>query len=173
MTIREATELWVQRDLIQIPRTVAQKLMDIGEGADWRNITPLMEGDHVYSSKYDQRGEIVDIYYDDDIEEYVYDVELDTEGLMGFREEDITRLNNSDLPMWGTLWAFKESYECNKCGDTNTLRKIAECGYSIYDSEDYGFVVGIDGCGYDFYEAHWMPLYNIMGFHWHDQEEVD
>lgn len=43
---------------------------------------------------------------------------------------------------------------------TKYIKYIAE----IFDT------IGIDGAGYDFYEAHWIPLYEARGLHWHEGE---
>ena len=51
------------------------------------------------------------------------------------------------------------------------MQIMANCGFRIYESEDYGYIFGIDGAGYDFYEAHWIPLYKAIGLKWHDNEE--
>ena len=34
----------------------------------------------------------------------------------------------------------------------------------------FGYIFGIDGAGYDFYEDHWIPLYKERGIQWHDKE---
>ena len=39
----------------------------------------------------------------------------------------------------------------------------------MYKHEEFGYFFGIDGAGYDFYEAHWTPLYKARGLHWHDE----
>lgn len=31
----------------------------------------------------------------------------------------------------------------------------------VFESDDYGVLLGIDGGGYDFNEAHWLPLYEL------------
>ena len=49
---------------------------------------------------------------------------------------------------------------------------MADCGFRIYQSEDYGYVFGIDGAGYNFYEAHWIPLYKARGFQWHEVDDT-
>ena len=58
--------------------------------------------------------------------------------------------------------AHKAWYE----GDGSKL--MSECGFRVYESEDFGFIFGIDGAGYDFYESHWIPLYKARGLRWHD-----
>ena len=69
------------------------------------------------------------------------------------------------FPMWGTMWSFSDS-AANHWLEEN-LKAMADCGFRIYEQEDYGYVFGIDGCGYDFYEAHWIPLYKAFGLKWH------
>ena len=45
---------------------------------------------------------------------------------------------------------------------------MSECGFRIFESEEFGYFFGIDGAGYDFYEQHWLPLYKARGLKWHD-----
>jgi hypothetical protein len=47
---------------------------------------------------------------------------------------------------------------------------MADLGFRIYQTEDFGVVFGIDGAGYDFYEAHFEPLYKLRGLCWHKKE---
>lgn len=67
------------------------------------------------------------------------------------------------------MWAFDNS--CDIDWLENNMQVMANCGFRIYESKDYGYVFGIDGAGYDFYESHWIPLYKARGFKWHDNEE--
>ena len=48
-------------------------------------------------------------------------------------------------------------------------KKVSELGFRIFEIEE-GFLLGIDGAGYDFYEAHWIPLYKARGLQWHEEE---
>lgn len=75
------------------------------------------------------------------------------------------------LPMWGTMWAFEDRCDINWLEDD--LQAVADCGFRIYESEDCEYLIGIDGAGYDFYEAHWIPLYKARGLHWHKENEED
>ena len=50
------------------------------------------------------------------------------------------------------------------------IKVMSDCGFRIYESDDWGYFFGIDGCGYDFYEAHWIPAYRKRGLQWHDPE---
>ncbi|WP_144057360.1 hypothetical protein [Novipirellula maiorica] len=43
---------------------------------------------------------------------------------------------------------------------------IPETGLFVYDLDGY-LLVGVDGIGYDFFDAHWRPLYEVLGLRWH------
>lgn len=77
------------------------------------------------------------------------------------------------LPMWGTLWAFDDPIDNWWLTERNGIQKMAECGFRIYDQADYQYIFGIDGAGYNFYKAHWIPLYKARGLHWHTISEED
>jgi len=66
-----------------------------------------------------------------------------------------------------TMWNFKNIVD--KCWIESEINQKAmtDCGFRIYRHDDYGFVFGIDGAGYDFYEQHWIPLYKARGLQWH------
>lgn len=85
------------------------------------------------------------------------------------KENECTPERDSFLPMWGTFWTFGEwlDEEWTK----ENLQTITDCGFRIYEQEDFGILIGIDGAGYDFYGAHWIPLYLARGLKWHDEED--
>ena len=71
--------------------------------------------------------------------------------------------------MWSTLFEAKD----NTIKDwilENQEKIITEAGFTIIDLSrenegEYqtGVFLGVNGAGYDFYEAHWIPLYKIFG----------
>lgn len=75
------------------------------------------------------------------------------------------------FPMWGTVWTFYDSVD--DWWAENHIDVMQECGFRVYDQEDFGIIFGIDGAGYNFYEAHWVPLYKARGLQWHEQEQPD
>jgi hypothetical protein len=78
-------------------------------------------------------------------------------------------MNNRDyLPMWGTMWTFEESLD--EIWAEENIDIMYQCGFRVYEHEDLGIVIGIDGAGYDFYESHWIPLYKARGLRWHKEE---
>ena len=71
--------------------------------------------------------------------------------------------------MWSTLFEAKD----NTIKDwilENYEKIISEAGFTIIDLSrenegeyETGVFLGVNGAGYDFYEAHWIPLYKIFG----------
>lgn len=74
------------------------------------------------------------------------------------------------LPMWGTMFSFSDPTDNWWLEEGNGIQAMSECGFRIYEHEEFGYFFGIDGAGYDFYTAHWMPLYDKRGLQWHDEE---
>lgn len=77
--------------------------------------------------------------------------------------------NKDYLPMWGTMWTFDTSLDDDWVQEN--LDTVYQCGFRVYEHENLGIIIGIDGGGYDFYEAHWIPLYKARGLRWHFEEE--
>ena len=69
---------------------------------------------------------------------------------------------------WG--WMFHPGCSFDEEWIRNHIREVEECGFLVYDSDETGILLGVDGMGYDFYEDHWKPLYVIRNLHWHDEE---
>lgn len=175
-TIREAAEAWVD-GFNAIPYSVAEKLLKVSDYGDLYEITPPSKCDRVYlygNEHNGEHGEIVETCYDGD--DNLYRIELDDGGDCVVSEDDFEVEREGGLPMWGTLWAFGENID-NAWLDGkyigNGLQAMADCGFRIYESEDYEYIFGIDGAGYDFYEAHWIPLYKARGLHWHKEESEE
>ena len=171
-TIKEACQLWVERDMSQVPMSVVEKLMQVSDYSDITEITPPAEYDHISIFSGDYAGEDGEIVRHVDGDEYT--VQLDSDEYpdpvtVSSDEFDVER--DDVLPMWGTMWAFEDRCDINWLEDD--LQAVADCGFRIYESEDYEYLIGIDGAGYDFYEAHWIPLYKARGLHWHKENEED
>lgn len=74
-----------------------------------------------------------------------------------------------NMPMWG--WAFDPSGYLTYEWMDEHREPLMDIGFTIIENVDNGFwCLGIDGAGYDFYEAHWLPLYELTGFEWHEDE---
>lgn len=100
------------------------------------------------------------------------------EELTKHRGESVT------LPMWGSVFVAADRADRRAiaallqplnadCDDDRTALAVA--GWSEVGttgvfalSLDDALILGIDGAGYDFYSAHWEPLYEQLGYHWHE-----
>lgn len=166
-TIQEAARAFVG-SFNAIPRSVVEKLME-RDTDDVIEITPPSKYDRVciLAGRHKwEHGRIVKFNPNSD----TYTVELDDGMKARVKNEDMEVEWDDDLPMWGTMWSFGESID-NWWLEEDGLQLMADCGFRIYEQEDYQYIFGIDGCGYDFYEAHWIPLYKARGLRWHKDEE--
>lgn len=75
-------------------------------------------------------------------------------------------LTPSNVPMWNWWWEIEDSwmYDWIKKHEF----EVAELGFTIIHHDDELWGLGIDGAGYDFYSAHWEPLYDLLGYKWHE-----
>ena len=71
--------------------------------------------------------------------------------------------------MWGTLFEAKSSYISDAILEASD-EIITQAGFTIIDLSrenegefETGVFLGVNGMGYDFYDAHWIPLYKIFG----------
>lgn len=164
MTRREATEKWVG-EFNAIPYGMIEALYK-ADSDSWQELTKPRIDDVVYHYPTGETGEIVDI----DIMSEDCVVRIGDENVLsGF--DDITVEHDSVLPMWGTLWSFGTKMDDYWLEEQNGLALMSECGFRIYEHEEFGYFFGIDGAGYDFYEQHWMPLYEARGLQWHEVEK--
>lgn len=163
MTINDAAHEWV-REFNAIQWDMINELMkhDIDS---WHEVTTKSYGDRVYCYEHNQSGEIT--AYDEETE--LYTVDLDNGEEVKVEDSEMEVEYDSLLPMWGTLWSFGDSCDDWWLSDDEGIRIMSNCGFRIYEHDEWGYFFGIDGAGYDFYEAHWIPLYKARGLHWHDE----
>ena len=179
MTIREAAEAWVH-EMNAFPYDMIEKLMS-ADIESWHEVTTPSVGDRVYvygkgsgtisAARATEDGTVFDIEMDESLLETVYGDEFD-DGIKGREIEapadEVEVEYDSMLPMWGTLWSFGDGADDYWLEEMGGIDLMSQCGFRIYESEDFGYIFGIDGAGYDFYESHWVPLYKARGLQWHD-----
>lgn len=163
-TIRQATERWVE-GFNQYPLDMVEKLMKVDVDS-WHEITKPIVGDYVWSNDYQDEYKVIAI----DTEEEVATLEVEDEQVtVGL--DSIYLEQDSFLPAWSTMWTFGSSCDDYWLEELGGLQLMSDCGFRIYEHDEWGYFFGIDGCGYDFYEAHWLPLYKARGLKWHDIED--
>lgn len=159
----EAARAWV-REFNAIDSAIIEELMTHNPD-DWREVTTPQSGDPVYIyGGHCHTGELLG--YDEDNDIYV--IELDDGEQITCNAGDFAVENFGMLPMWSTLWSFDDYFD-KQWLERGGIEALSKSGFRIYESYRHGHFFGIDGAGYDFYEAHWLPLYDKRGLHWHDE----
>jgi len=151
MNEKEACELWVRRDFSMIPVSLIEKAYRDDYYDEIEILAPTLE---------DYREE-----YKKDNDDCVSDCDecgWDDECLISYQE------NNPRISMWG--WVFVPDDPCDQEWIREHASIVAECGFIVYETDEIGVYLGVNGAGYDFYEAHWLPLYRARGLKWHDEE---
>ena len=163
MTLREAAEEWV-KSFNAIPSSMVAKLWN-AYSEDWSEVTLPEVGESVYTYIYGAGG-ISGVDY----ESNKYIIELNSGRTIEVEASQMEVERDGHLPMWGTMWSFGDSLDVDWLEDYEGMASMSCCGFRIYKSEEFGyfFGIGIDGAGYDFYEMHWIPLYNERGLRWHN-----
>lgn len=165
-TLKDACSAWVH-EFNRVPGSALEKLSRFDDSV--REITPPSRYDRisvVFNEHAGEKGEIVETNVDNI--DGLYKIRLDNGEEIEKYTDDIEVIDKEGwLPMWSTMWTFSESIDEEWC--EMHKQEVADCGFRIYESEDFGIVLGIDGAGYDFYESHWIPLYNARGLKWHKE----
>ena len=164
-TILDATRAWVN-EMSHIPSGIIEKLLKY-DSEEVCEITPPSSRDRVYVYDKECYGEIVE--KTEDVDKYL--ILLDNGSTVEFEKDDFEVCYDGYLPMWGTLWAFGDSCDNYWLEELGGLQLMADCGFRIYEQEDYGYIFGIDGAGYSFFDEHWVPLYKARGLKWHKEAE--
>lgn len=167
-TIRECAELWVSQ-MNAIPYGMIERLVSDCPD-EWREVTYPAVGDRVYV--YDTPDECDTLEHGGEIEsidDETYRIELDDGTVAEVELNDFEVERDSSLPMWGWMWQFSDSCDDWWLEERDGVEKMSECGFRVYVHDEFGYFFGIDGAGYDFYEAHWEPLYKARGLRWHNE----
>lgn len=166
MTRLDAAHEWV-REFNAFPYGMIDKLMS-NDPDEWSEITVPSAGDRVYVYDVPEGCSNEGSIHNYDMESELYFVEPDKGEMLTVEKDDFEVDRDGRLPMWGTLWQFGDSADDYWLEELGGIQVMSDCGFRIYEHEEFGYFFGIDGAGYDFYEAHWLPLYNKRGLQWHD-----
>ena len=171
MTLKEATRRFLD-EVSNIPLGLIADSME-NDPSSWQEVTAPSKGDKVYVYSAGDEGTVVG--YDEDSETFTVELDdaEDGEPPMETTLSDLECIFDGALPMWGTVFAFKNSLDDDWLSEDDGIIKMSACGFRIFYHEEYGFFFGIDGAGYDFYEAHWEPLYLARGLHWHTDPQKE
>ena len=174
-TIRDAANAWV-REFSHIPQGICKKLLE-ANCDELVEVTPPTAGERVFiydGEFYGCRGVVIGRNEGPAYSgETMYDIQLD-DGRECVVEKDSFEVCHDDvLPMYGILWAFANQLDNDWLEYYGGLQLMADCGFRIYEQEDYRYIFGIDGAGYSFMDDHWIPLYKARGLQWHESDKED
>lgn len=168
-TIEDATRKWVD-EFNCINSSLIERIMESEEHSnDFNEVTTPVVGDYADVSSYHgyDSYEIISIDYECRVATI-----LDGEEQVDVDLDDIYIERDSILPMWGWLWSFGNGIDEGWAREN--LGLMSECGFRIYEDDyDGTLYFGIDGAGYSFLEAHFIPLYKARGLKWHDEENLN
>lgn len=78
-------------------------------------------------------------------------------------DEVIQEFDESEhYPMWSTLFEAKDNFLSRKVAES--VDELYELGIGVIEHPDFNSMLFIGGAGYDFYEAHWIPMYIMFGW---------
>ena len=85
-----------------------------------------------------------------------------------YEDEEINELTDSlseeKLPMWGEVFVPERM---DQEWIEENIETVADCGFRVYETDEIGVFLGVDGGGYSFIEEHFIPLYKARGLQWH------
>ena len=74
-----------------------------------------------------------------------------------------------DFPAgWGYM--FRPDNSLDEQWIRDNIDIVESIGFLVYDAEETGILLGVDGMGYCFVDAHWTPLYKARQLNWHSEE---
>lgn len=123
---------------------IIQEFFDNGIG-DWDEMTEEFFGESKETLTEDER------------EEFFEWVE-DTRKFDDYRYGDFQA---NHYPMWSTVWNCDRFYIDS---DYMDIDKLYSMGIGVCQDVDGDYYLFIAGAGYDFYDAHWIPLFTKLGW---------
>lgn len=79
-----------------------------------------------------------------DEERDLYTIEFDNGKEVKLDPDDFEVERDGSFPMWGTMWSFGDGCDDWWLVDGDGIRIMSECGFRIYEHEEFGYFFGID-----------------------------
>jgi hypothetical protein len=187
MNKKEAVKLFVERDFNNIPLSLVEKAyQECGlsekilqpvqpEPSDFElddDSEPEFYEEEPIREDFDSIGE-----YQEAVEDYEKQKEEHDEKYRRWQEyqtayEEWEQKCEDYYPMWGTIFECGDSFISQSIIDN--LKEVQDIGFIVLDDfDELNICLGVAGAGYSFYEAHWTPLYDLLGLHWHNKEDSE
>lgn len=174
-TVREYAEKWVN-GLNSIPTCMIRRLMEL-EPTTWREVTKPVKGTPV--AVFDPEVEDTHLY-GNVVESYLpdldtYKVELENHAVIYAKARNVTIDYWNTLPLSDIMWSFRYPNEPERewLSADEGLYAVSECGFRIFKSEDFGYVIGFNEGDPDSFEKHWISLYKARFPHVFEGDEEE
>ena len=159
--IREAAREWVSEFSV-IPQGLITKLIK-NKSDELQELTPPSTNDHVLVRSGRYKGKHATILGTSD-KDGVYVLKIDgSDKAVDIKRDSFEVEYSEPVTVFDKLWAFSSEADNRWLEERGGLQKMADCGFRIYEQQDYRYIFGVDGSGYDYFEAHWIPLYEARG----------
>ena len=165
-TLRKATEEWVAQ-FSHVPASIIEKMAKADESIyafdsdSFRLIASPRIKCSWCSTTYDGDLSLPDLIAAHDRRRGVPCDECCLDGWWNLGEPELA------FPCgWGTLFAPMDP--CDRRWFEANKEEVAKLGFFVFESDDYGILLGLDAAGFDFYDAYWIPLYQLRGLLWHE-----
>ena len=152
--VLEACRSWVERDFSLIPTSLIEKAY-FGENRCGEEIEVLAPSFERFKEEY-KKENCIEKEDEDDPCEWCR-----VESCREAYDE-----NTPKIPMWGYVFVPQNPLDAEWIKEN--AEKVAELGFIVYETDEIGVFLGINGAGYDFFQHHWVPLYNARGLKWHE-----
>lgn len=176
--IKEYVQRWVSREFNMIPNVLFERR---ATNYDADEILELIDSpSRLCPECYNkvERGNKIECKCEFDCECELDPTLPEYEGNHHWKCDDCNENSLTQLMAWESLplkdaarWpgshgtSFWTTYDRVKDFATN-------CGFYVYEPQDFdGLILTIDSGGYNFYDAHWIPLYHAMDIKWHECDE--
>lgn len=157
-TAREQAEYYFDREFNTVPFELLKPRLDNYEAEI------LYPSDEVFLDDFKIENDIDDLKeeFNEKVENGEYDNSefdeflKDTDEFRSFKDDRLTDY----YPMWNWVFGADRFYIDSDYMDVDKLYKL---GIGVID-DPTGYYLFIAGAGYDFYEAHWTPLFKQLGW---------
>lgn len=102
-------------------------------------------------------------------EEHGIEIETDGMSIMALAASDPDEIDENELRS-EILNAWMESDDEDAMLASAGWQDVGSTGF-IAREIDGNLLLGVNGCGYSFYDSHWASLYDELGFKWHERSQ--
>ena len=153
-TAREQAEYYFDREFNAVPFELLKPRLDNYEAEI------LYPSDDVFLEDFKNENDIDDFnekvvlgeYDNSEFDEFL----KETDEFKSFKDDRLTDY----YPMWNWVFSAPQFYIDSDYMDVD---KLYQLGIGVID-DPTGYYLFISGAGYDFYDAHWIPLFRELGW---------